>query len=131
MEKKKYEAPAIIRSAKVTFEDAPLDVLFDAIAIWQRETFGDARSVEGAIRHIEKEAVEVRFAWTNHKLHKTPKKEFAEELADIFFMVVQAVDVAGVDLKNELAMKLAKNKARKWKKPDGDGVIEHVKGGGE
>ena len=107
---------------------------------WQGETFPDA-TVSGAAVHLEREAYEVRKtvrhipsaaaydcgAEVASDLRYDPI-ELAEECADVMFMLTQICSLAGIDLAEACAKKLEKNKRRKWKSPDKDGVIEHVEG---
>ena len=51
----------------------------------------------------------------------------AEEMADVFLLLIHLADGEGVNLLEAGAAKLKKNQARKWGKPDSEGVVEHVR----
>jgi NTP pyrophosphatase (non-canonical NTP hydrolase) len=61
---------------------------------------------------------------------KKGRGETAEEIADALFLVIQMASANDVDLTAAFTRKLAKNKARAWKKPDAQGVVEHEREGG-
>jgi NTP pyrophosphatase (non-canonical NTP hydrolase) len=60
---------------------------------------------------------------------KKGRGETAEEIADLLFLVVQMASANKASLFDAFVAKLAKNKARVWKKPDAAGVVEHEKEG--
>ena len=104
-----------------------LATIFDAIASWQRETFGTGQSVAGLIKHIRSELVEIEAA-----------PDDVEEAADLFFFVVQlASRFASADGERFAAAvlaKLEKNRQRKWPARgtvDADRPIEHLRKEGE
>ena len=103
-----------------------LDETYGHVAHWQGETFPDA-TLDGAVAHLKKEALEVVNA---HALrHHCPEQDFSEEVADVFFMLVQICELRGTNLADEVMRKLAINKARHWpSKPDPDGCYHHEKG---
>lgn len=91
-----------------------LDTAFTDITAWQAVTFPHA-TPHSTTRHLLKEATE---------LHADPTD--AEEMADVFLMLVAAANASGVDLPAAIRAKLEKNKRRTWGAPDADGVVEHV-----
>jgi len=50
-----------------------------------------------------------------------------EEMADIFILLLNLADMHGFDLMEQARAKMAKNRARKWGKPDERGVCHHIK----
>lgn len=104
------------------------------VAAWQLETFGDAATPHGAVEHLRREANEV---WSHFwrdgvriEVDEVDRDEVAEECADVFFLLVQLATTIGISLADAVDSKLAKNKRRKWKKPDASGVVEHESEGG-
>jgi hypothetical protein len=92
-----------------------LDALARDIRAWQATTFSHA-SPASVAEHLRREAEELWMAPTN-----------PEEIADIFHLLVAAAEANGYDLIDVVATKFAVNKARTWGKPDGLGVVEHVR----
>jgi hypothetical protein len=82
---------------------------------WQRETFphGTGRSI---LKHFIKEAKEL------------VEDQSPEEAADVVILVMGWCDKMGLCLQEEIERKLAINRERIWGEPDGDGVVEHIKG---
>lgn len=103
-----------------------LDRLFKVIDVWQTNTFGDGPAL-GAARHLAEEVVEVTLLLEQRKHDPAA---LAEELADVFFLWVQLVTRSGhrSDIAQAIEDKLTKNVARRWQRPDADGVVRHVKG---
>ena len=97
---------------------SPLDAIADELLEWARPTFPHATPASRA-EHLRREAEE---------LVKDPTN--SEEKADIFFLLVQAADGPG-PLAEAVKAKLAKNRARTWKAPDAQGVVEHAEEGAE
>jgi hypothetical protein len=93
----------------------PLDQLAELIRIWQRATFPQATPASVA-EHLRREALEFCESPTN-----------AEEIADLFHLVVGAAQASGHNLAKIVAEKFAENRARQWGEPDAEGVVEHVK----
>lgn len=92
-----------------------LDGLAQEVRAWQRVTFPRA-TPHSVATHLLKEARE---------LHREPGD--AEEIADLFMLVVGAAGASGVDLAAAVRRKLEENKGRTWGEPDADGVVEHVR----
>ena len=93
-----------------------LDDLACQIIEWQAVTFPTVTAA-ASVEHLQREARELAADPTD-----------AEEAADVFLMLLSAVERAGIGLdgfRRAVADKLAKNKARIWKAPDAHGVVEH------
>lgn len=93
-------------------------------AEWSRETFGDdeSRGPMGALKHLEKEAVEAQQAVGTHAIN--------EELADCLLLLLDASRRSGVkplQLVKAAQEKMEKNKARTWLQPIADEPVEHVR----
>jgi len=123
------------RSVMARLKSLSLDGLQLEITEWQRQTFPKADVVSVSL-HLVKEAreVEVEAAWFFHYLEKADavrldqtRDSLAEELADVVHLVFGVASLAGVDLAQAVAKKFEKNKNRKWKEPDANGIVEHVK----
>jgi dCMP deaminase len=97
-------------------QSAPtLDALARDIRAWQWQTFPLATPASVA-EHLRREAEELAVAPSS-----------AEEIADIFHLLVAAADANGYDLENLIATKFAINQQRAWSPPDEQGVSEHVR----
>lgn len=99
-----------------------LDLLAEQIRQWQNETF-PTRDAHAAAHHLRREADELLETFLPE--HEDGRDE---EIADVFFLLVAVADRNGTDLSAAVAAKLAKNKLRRWKAPDADGVVEHEEG---
>lgn len=99
-----------------------LDHLAIAIAAWQRRTMPTV-GIDATMAHMRMEVEELDNALTS-----TPLNEYdaAEEAADIFFMLVQVCDRAGLPLGEAVAAKMEINLAREWQQPDADGKVHHA-----
>lgn len=104
---------------------ARLDTVCAEIRAWQAETFTQP-SLSGAVAHLSKEMAEIEAALGGAGTHEG-RAHMAEELGDGVFLILQAMTILGADPATVLEHKLAKNKARRWGKPDADGVVEHVR----
>lgn len=90
---------------------------------WQTRTFGPSSGhVWGLLKHFQSEASELRYAIFTRR-----KNEIREELADCVILLVGLADAHNIDLDAAVKAKMKKNEKRKWKKPDKNGVIEHVR----
>lgn len=94
-----------------------LDALAIEINEWAAVTF-PVRTAASVAEHLRREA---------HELAEAPLDP--EEMADVFILLANLWKFTGVDLPCAVAAKLAKNRARKWGKPDAQGVVEHVREG--
>lgn len=103
-------------------------------AKWSRVTFGSdqERGPIGPLKHLIKEAKEAleaaEYLNYNEDTKESGRVILYEELADCQFLVFDAARRAGMsysDLISECFIKLEKNKARKWNKPEKDKPVEH------
>jgi hypothetical protein len=92
-----------------------LDMLAAEIVAWQRATFPHGTAASAA-DHLLREAVELQDVPTD-----------ADEIADVFLLIVGVADRAGVNLADAVARKLAINRARTWGEPDEMNVVEHIR----
>lgn len=88
---------------------------------WSQATFGTdlERGPLGALRHLEREAVEAQGAPTD-----------VEEYADCFLLILDAARRAGISplqLIEAAQQKLEINKRREWPGPVDDQPVEHVR----
>lgn len=96
---------------------------FEAIVAWQKETFGQATPMS-KLAHLAQELQELH----SDLKEGSPKKRL--EFADCFFLLFGCAAADGMtyeDICNAIAEKFEINKARKWGKPDADGVVNHIK----
>lgn len=96
---------------------------FNEISAWQKETFGQATPLS-KIAHLADEVMELY-----HDLIAN-KPERRLEFADCFFLLFGAAAADGMtyqDICQAIQEKLEVNKARKWGKPDENGVVKHIK----
>lgn len=100
------------------------------IGDWQRETFKKATTY-GVYNHMSREMSELNKALNRHVRYDNEDtyQEVRYELADIIILAVALADLVHVDLDVATKEKMKINKARKWGKPDADGVVEHIKEG--
>jgi len=118
-----------------------LQILMNDISKWSDETFGDMQRNPTIVWHLKKEVDELIQALeytyqlkinknveTNEyamQLHKTNM-----EYADCFMLLLDSAHhfkLTAEDLIQLTNIKLTINKARKWDKPDKNGVVEHVR----
>ncbi len=86
---------------------------------WSDATFGYGRSPDGCIAHLAAEVQELRAQ--PHDL---------TEYADCMLLLLDAARLAGhtsADLISGCFTKLEICKARKWGKPNAEGVVEHIR----
>lgn len=93
-----------------------LEEAMSDIAAWQRATFPDATPTSVA-HHLLQESQE---------LLRNPGDGL--EMADAFILLTWLVVNGEVDLLEQVNKKMEVNRARKWGKPDENGVINHVRG---
>lgn len=96
-------------------DHAYIDPLLEEVVEWANATFPNSVP-SSKVAHLHKEVCE---------LLQTPTD--GEEMADVVILVAHLAAGCGVNLRDEIAKKLAKNRLRKWGEPDKDGVIEHVR----
>ncbi|HEY8389214.1 MAG TPA: dATP/dGTP pyrophosphohydrolase domain-containing protein [Parasegetibacter sp.] len=102
--------------------------LCDEIFTWQSEVFGSGQKrVLPTLRHLSKEiTTEIIEPMGAGKI----PENLPEEYADCFILLINALYNSGYtfkDLELFVRRKFAINKARKWSKPNEEGIIEHVR----
>ncbi len=109
---------------------------FEEITKWQKETFSKATPVsklihlagdksEGEVRELIN-AINDEDHLIDHEKMRATKMEFA----DCFFLLFGAASAYGMSYQNivdAIDDKFQINKARKWGKPDANGVVNHIK----
>ena len=88
---------------------------------WQAEVFRDTASLRGVIAHLHKELDEVQEAC---QCGDDPWPE----VADVFILWCQLAALTGMGpaaAAYAVSEKMDENRARTWKPPDADGVVEH------
>lgn len=103
-----------------------MQLFMSEIHAWADLTFGAKRKPEAVVHHLKKECDELIESL------KKPEDHFhiREELADCFILILNVTSKAGYDfptLLRDAKAKMDINKARKWGKPDKNGVVEHIK----
>lgn len=83
------------------------------VGTWARTTFPTATQ-ENWVAHLGREVKEL--AASQHPA----------EAADCLILLLGLAHVNGYDLMAEAQAKMVVNRARKWGKPDAEGVVEHV-----
>jgi len=104
---------------------------FNEISKWQKETFGQATPLS-KLAHLIKEVVELKDAIQNedHTIDHEAIRKTKMEYADCFFLLFGSAAAYGMsyeDICDAVQKKFEINKARKWGKPDVNGVVEHIK----
>lgn len=105
-----------------------LQKLANDIYDWAIVTFKD-QTAHGVANHLQKEAIELSNAILINQLYPDVY-DYKEELADCLMLVLELSRLLKIPvdvLLEDTQKKLEKNKLRKWKTPDKDGIIEHVK----
>jgi len=96
---------------------------FNEISAWQKETFGQATPLS-KLAHLAQEIPELSYDLVNNK----PERRL--EFADCFFLLFGCAAADGMtyqDICDAIQEKFEINKARKWGKPDENGVVNHIK----
>jgi NTP pyrophosphatase (non-canonical NTP hydrolase) len=91
------------------------------ISAWGEETFGPATHPEALVDRARLEFDELREA-----VLAGDAREIAHEIADILILLYRVGTIAGCDINQAVAEKMAINRARRWIKK-GDGTGRHVK----
>ncbi len=118
-----------------------LQTLMNDISEWSDSTFGDGQRNPAIVYHLKKEVDELIDA-----LHKSNTfgcdnsvgvgefqrqlKKTEMEFADCFMLLLDSAhhfSLSAEQLINLAREKLGINKARKWGKPDENGVVEHIR----
>ena len=97
-----------------TFLNRNLDILQKTVAEWGDKTFPE-KTNESVLKHLKKEVAELS------------KDRTGEECADVFMILLHFCHMNGFSLYDETCKKYNINLKRKWKKPDKDGVVYHIK----
>lgn len=96
---------------------------FEAITIWQKETFGQATPLS-KIAHLAEELQELVLDLQEN----APDRRL--EYADCFLLLFGSAAADGMsyeDICNCIEEKMVINRARKWGKPQANGVVNHIK----
>jgi NTP pyrophosphatase (non-canonical NTP hydrolase) len=118
-----------------------LQTLMNDISEWSDATFGDGQRNPAIVYHLKKEVDELIEALTKsaefgcddsvgigefgRQVEKTQM-----EFADCFMLLLDSAShfhITAEQLIEFTREKLEINKARKWGKPDANGVVEHIK----
>lgn len=102
--------------------------LMDDIHQWADNTFGKERTALAPLRHLQKEVRELQEAIAFEDKPNQVELEFA----DCFILLLNAAAKYGLTFDRMVTaatVKMEINKARKWGKPDADGVAEHIRDG--
>lgn len=126
---------------KMVSERDELQVLMNDISEWSDKTFGEGQRNPEIVHHLKKEVDELIEAINKaHGLggdqsvgvgeYGRQLKNTRTEYADCMMLLLDSALHFGISAKELLSLtreKLEVNKARKWGKPDENGVVEHVK----
>lgn len=104
---------------------------FEAIMIWQEQTFGEATPIS-KIGHLAEELKEVVKAIRDedHTIDFEKQRAVRMEYADCFFLLFGSAAAYGLSYEQicqSIDEKFAINKARKWGKAAENGIVRHVK----
>jgi NTP pyrophosphatase (non-canonical NTP hydrolase) len=108
-------------------KEETLQKLMYDISEWSDATFGNGQRNPAIAHHLKKEVEELI---TELSQPKSDIDKTTMEFADCFMLLLDSAHHYGLSAKDliELAYKkLEINKARKWGKPDKNGVVEHIK----
>lgn len=96
-----------------------LNELQTKINAWQEKTFGQFQTIESCCNHMEREIDEIR--------NSKSIEELEGELADVTILAIGICGILKIDLQEAIEKKHLVNVKRRWKLPDGSGVMEHEK----
>lgn len=85
-----------------------------AVNAWQDETFPHA-TPKSIMTHLKREVAELEEAYGE------------DEGADVYILLLALAGKVGYKLHAAARRKMLENYQRKWKQPDKDGVVEHVR----
>ena len=94
--------------------------ILQEISLWATETFPTKdvpdfyKKLDGLIIHMEREIEELK-----------DNPQDVLEAADIIILAAHFIGLQGYNPDDVVAGKHGVNKLRKWKEPDGQGVVEH------
>jgi len=115
-----------------------LQKLMDEISEWSDKTFGENQRNPAIAFHLKKEVDELIWAIKAHQNGNKPSvsvkgdmlvERVFLEYADCFMLILDSATHLGINADDLIAyarIKLEINKARRWGKPDENGVIEHL-----
>lgn len=107
---------------KPVIGDGPsIRIIQRKIGDWSRRTFPNS-TVNSTMRHLWKEVAELDQAIDGKK-----NENICEEAADVFILLVQLCNRAGIDLEASVREKHEENLNRQWGAPDEYGVVYHKK----
>jgi NTP pyrophosphatase (non-canonical NTP hydrolase) len=103
---------------------------FNEVSVWQKQTFGQATALS-KLAHLLEEIVELKDELINEKKHPTVTNfnNIRMEFADCFLLIFGSASSYGFSYENicdAIQEKFEINKARKWGKPNENGVVKHV-----
>jgi len=119
-----------------TPERIQLQKLMDDISEWSDKTFGYGQRNPAIIYHLQKEVNELIVSF--HEFYSVKSRsDFGKqvrkttmEYADCFILLFDSAHHFGLTAEEIIDLvhtKLEINKKRKWRKPDENGVVEHLK----
>lgn len=98
---------------------------------WADDTFGVQRKVVSVLNHLKQEVPElIAELELKGEERNEDSQSVEDEFADCFILICNAAAKYGLSANQLLAVserKMEVNKARKWGKPDANGVVNHVK----
>lgn len=94
-----------------------LDIFQREWGLWVRRALPEATTA-GHLEKLKSEVVELQTAFGSG----TP---IADELADCLLLLLSIADRHGISAAEAMRKKFEVNKARKWGKPDANGVYQH------
>lgn len=95
--------------------------LQERVGKWSLATFGPGIRLKEHVEHMRRELIELQATLGMDR-------EAAEnEMADVYILLMGLANRVGVDLEVAAEKKFKEVQRRKWKAPDADGVVEHVK----
>ena len=106
-----------------------LQQLINDIGQWSESTFSHQNSIS-KLYHLQKEVAELIHAIEYAPSEPDKNSEVNLEFADCFILLLDAARKEGLSatiILNAIAEKMEINKARKWGKPDENGVMEHIR----
>jgi NTP pyrophosphatase (non-canonical NTP hydrolase) len=117
-----------------------LQTLMKDLSEWSDSTFGDGQRNPAIVYHLKKEVEELIEAFHefnllivdnfSHDEFMNNQNKIKMEFADCFILLLDSAhhfNITAEQLINLSREKLGVNKARKWGKPDINGVVEHIK----
>ena len=106
-----------------------LQTLINEIGQWSESTFSHQNSIS-KLHHLQKEVAELINAIGQAPSEPDKNDTVHLEFADCFILLLDAARKEGLSAKDILTAiveKMEINKARKWGKPDENGVMEHIR----